>query len=122
VSRYVSEWRTTAAGVRVHAYSICGTDCVVLAAYEPRAGHGTWMSGPLDEPLGVLSTRPCPPEIQALKMGSPERLAAIDAWLRAMAEESYVAIVEAFPEAAAGERRYNDIEMWGAASTWAVAS
>ena len=80
---------------KVTATHILTTPFIVYAAWEPLAGHsasmfdGAW--------YGELTARPLPPEIDALPYGSPERHAAVTAWHEDRYQESYAAILAAYP-------------------------
>lgn len=74
----------------------------VFEAYEPSAVMGkhhviTTFDGAW---YGQIGSRFIPAEIEALRGGSPERLAACDAYRAAQRAEAYALIREAFPEAA----------------------
>lgn len=110
---YVSEWKVAANGVRVHKsnHAFGGLEYSAWEPSAPMSKHSTittcdtedgpcGTSGRRYEWLGRLGTRALTPEIDALRGGSPERIAACDAYRAAQHAVAVAAIVECFPEAA----------------------
>jgi len=101
----INETRETAGGITVHRYRIIGTACVDYQALE----QGTWdshstISSLLDgRRLGTVPSRRLPVALAGMKPGA-ERSALVREWQASVHETAYAAIVEAFPEAAAGSR------------------
>lgn len=114
------EWRTVA-GFQVNRIGIIGTDCIVYSVWEPSslAGkHSSVTTNPFGEWVGEVSTREHPPEIKSMPVKTAngeyceKRFAAIDAWRKGLYETCRMAIVAAFPEAAAGKLISGEIELW----------
>lgn len=84
--------------VDVHCYRIIGTDCLVVEAFEPLAGHGTQATTADGRRVGRIGTRQLPAALEALAAGSSARLTAIFDWRMAQFGEAHNAIELAFPE------------------------
>jgi hypothetical protein len=83
----------------------------IFTAYEASSHFGIHSSlMTLDgQVCGKLTTRRIPRDVETLRPGSPERLAACDAFWSACEAESYAAIIAAFPEAASGVKDRGEI-------------
>ena len=105
------QWVGTIAIKRTH---ILGTRAIVYSAWEPGGiSHShTTITTIGGARFGRIHTRTSGEETFAhLRGGSPERIAAVRAWYAAKDEESYAAILTAYPEAADGVRSDGDIEV-----------
>lgn len=100
----------------VSRYTICTTTTVIYEAAEdaqPFDSHSYYPSlGRLDGRwYGTVTSRRLPDELEAMKGGSPERIAAVREFQNARQEEAYAAILAAFPETMTGKRRSGEISM-----------
>jgi hypothetical protein len=100
-------------GFTVQKYTIIGTSHVVYDVWEYYDGHSTMRSQDGGCWLGRLGTRKLTPDLDALPAWSQERSDAVGAFHDHQYEQAYVAIVETFPEAAAGRRQMGSIEVSG---------
>ena len=110
-AKRISDWKTVGT-VHVHRYSVAGTrGTIVYAAYEASAvmgKHSSLMHEPsLGGWIGSLHSRPLTANVEALRGASTERNAACDALHNAWKEESFAAILAAYPEACLGVRMWN---------------
>lgn len=87
-----------------------------FAAWEPSAlfQHSTFRTHSTGGVYGLIGKRPLPQDIEDMRGGSPERLAAVAAWSEAENREAWLAIVARYPEAAAGEMTRGRIVVKGA--------
>lgn len=95
-----SEQRTLPSGIVCEAMVMMGGDHVHLSAWEAGLLFGdhstvTTFDGNW---YGKIGTERISPEIEALKGGSPERIAACDRHRAYHCERARIAIAEAFPE------------------------
>jgi hypothetical protein len=116
MNKRISESKTVGS-VIVHKFSVAGMSVPVVCyvAYEASSyfgNHSTLFT--IDgQVCGSLTSRRIGAEIEALKGGSPARLAACDAFRKANATEAYAAILAAYPEAVDGNRDNGEIEIVG---------
>jgi hypothetical protein len=66
-----------------------------IMSFKDESGKTLW--------YGQVTARRIPAEVEAMKGGSDERIAACDLHRAGLKKEAYDAIVQAFPEAATGE-------------------
>ena len=119
-----NEVRTTKSGIRVQRIRMLGgTPWYTFAAWEPSASffsgaaHSTVTTFD-DAPgawFGKVSTGPLPADIAALPARTEKRATAVRAWFDSEYARAHAAIVEAFPEAAQGEKSGSEISMGGVA-------
>jgi len=98
----ISEWVRLPDGKIAHRFDIIGTPIVAYEVYEPYQGHST-MTTYEGQWLGSFTTRPLPPEIEALpgyKHGCwpVERITAVKAYHAALEQESEAIIRVTFPQ------------------------
>jgi len=97
----------------VHKYNIIGTNLVVYNAWEPSSVMGKHSSITFIDSkcYGQIGHRHMPPEIDALPAGSQQRIDEVHKNYEEQYQEAYRIIIEAFPEAAAGNQDMGDIEI-----------
>lgn len=103
-------------GVIVHRYKVIGTFRWNYCAYEPGtpwSTHATWTTFGTSVWYGSVMSRRIPQEIEAMKAGSPERLAACAAWSVERRRDALAAIHAAFPETKGGrqDNTTGDVEL-----------
>jgi hypothetical protein len=83
----------------------------IFSAYEPSNLFGPHSAVTTEGGVwfGQIGTRRIGPEIEKLKGGSPEHIAACNAQRKLQAEEARAAILAAFPEAASGRLLWGDV-------------
>ncbi|MDR7496807.1 MAG: hypothetical protein QN174_07610 [Armatimonadota bacterium] len=104
---------------------IAGTSVIVYRAWEPSALRSTPSGGHTtltylaehEVPAGMhagwygdVARRGLPPDLAALPAYSDERYTRVTEWQRGQQECAYAMITTAYPEAAAGARRWGEIE------------
>jgi hypothetical protein len=102
--------------VRIEEIRYPGSGTVELSVWEPSGlfQHSTFFTDALGV-HGRIGTRPLPQDIEDMRGGSPERLAAVAAWNEAENREAWLAIVAQHPEAAAGKLINGAIRLEGSA-------
>lgn len=97
--------RTLPSGMLVSRYAVAGGDpWIVYETLEPATWGKTFSSHGSVEHFGgklygkITTRRATPPALEALPAGSMARVLAFRSWFASLYEESYAAILAAFPE------------------------
>jgi len=101
--------------LRIRAYQIIDTTTVVYSAWTPSRliGRHSTITSFDGAPgwWGRLGSERLPVELEGLKPGSDERIAAVRAFHDACYQAAYEAILAEHPEAAGGRRSMGEIEV-----------
>lgn len=108
--QHISEFVSLESGMIAHRFSIACTSRIAYEVYEPSQCGGAHSSiTTIDGKwYGTLTTRPLPPEIDALPGYRPgfwpeERIAAVDAFHAELEQQAEAIIRQTFPQDFAGE-------------------
>jgi len=83
----------------LHTYRILGTRCHVTDVYEDYAGHQTFTHLPNGERVGLITSRPIPAEMDALRYGD-ERIRQVRGHYTALDAERDQIVTENEPHEA----------------------